>query len=260
MNNKILFMILDNQVVYLPNGSMDHREWYVSLGRNSEDFDNVIRGFIIDGKIVFFKGMNFNYDQEVINAATIFAPNIRSLLQNPNLEVYCGIVVNSYGEKWEPVLKINEEELVGYLPKQEEKKEIIPPPNSELDNGPILELKNNYEDKNFVKTAIKMTAVVLILFIGYVLLSIAFRKDSIPRFDYFLWFVEFLLLIFIIYGYTRKISLVKYVGIGASILLFLMFHPFSIMLGIFYLLFNVDQTYILSILSFFKKLGKKKSL
>lgn len=258
MNNKILFMILDNQVVYLTSGSMDHREWYVSLGRNSEDFDNVIRGFILDGKIVFFKGMNFNYDQEVINAATMFAPNIRSFLQNPTLEVYCGIVVNSYGEKWEPVLKINEEELVGYLPKQEEKKTTISSSDLELDNGPILELKNNYEDKNFVKTAIKVTIVVLILFVGYVLLSIVFLRNSIPRFDCFLWFVEFLLLIFIIYGYTKKISLVKYVGIGASVLFFLMFHPFSIILGIVYLLFNIDQNYIFSGISFIKKIKNKK--
>ena len=259
MENKVLFMILDNQVVYLQNSNMDHREWYVSLGRNPDDFDNVIRGFVMDGKIVFFKGINFNYDQEVINAATKVAPSIRITLQNPNLEVYCGIVVNSYGEKWEPVLRINEEELVGFLPKQEEKIDIVQSVNSELGNGPILELKNNYNDDKFVQLAIRITIFVLIIFVGYVLFSIIFHRNTIPRFDYFLWFIELFLLIFTIYGYKKKLNIVKYIGMGASILLLLMFHPFSIVLGIFYLLFNVDQTYILSIFSFVKKIGKKKS-
>ena len=257
-NNKVLFMVLDNQVVYLQNSNMDHREWFVSLGKNPDEFDNVIRGFIMDGKIVFFKGMNFNYDQGVIDVATKVAPSIRITLQNPSLEVYCGIVINSYGEKWEPVLKINEEELVGYLPKQEEKKESVSPP-SELANGPILELKNNYNDDKFVQLAIRMTTFVLIIFVGYVLFSIIFHKNPIPRLDYFLWFLEIFLLIFTIYGYKKKLNMVKYIAMVASVLLLLMFHPFSIILGVFYLLFNVDHSYIISLFSFFKKIGKKKS-
>ena len=60
-----------------------------------------------------------------------------------------------------------------------------------------------------------------------------------------------------IYGYKKKMSSVKYIGMGASGLLLVMFHPFSIVLGIVYLLFNVDQSYILSIVSILKKIGKK---
>ena len=32
MNNRILFMIIDDQVKYLTDNSMDHNEWYKSLG------------------------------------------------------------------------------------------------------------------------------------------------------------------------------------------------------------------------------------
>ena len=258
MNNKILFMILDDQIIYLQGSNIDHREWYISLGRNPDDFEGVIRGFILDNKIVFFKGMNFNYDQEVINKATLFAPKIKKVLQNSNLEVYCGIVINSYGEKWEPVLKINDSELVNDSIDPVKSEEIINRSNTELASGPILELKNNYDDDKFIQSAMRITIGVLILFVIYIVFLLVFKRGSVPRIDYFLWFLEFLLLIFTIYGHKKKITIVKYIGMGASVLLFVMFRPFLIVLGIFYLLFNIDQNYILSIVSFLKKLNFKR--
>ena len=75
MSNKTLFMIIDNQVLYLSDSNMDHREWYVSLGFDSSSFDNVIRGFIADNKIIFYKGF-FQYDDSVIKAAEVLSPSI----------------------------------------------------------------------------------------------------------------------------------------------------------------------------------------
>ena len=108
MDSKILFMIVDNEVKYLADTKMDHREWYLSLGYDNNNFDNIVRGYIIEGKIVFFKGMNFNYDEEVIKEAKKYASGMRLTLNNPQLEVWCGIVINSYGEKWEPVYKVSD--------------------------------------------------------------------------------------------------------------------------------------------------------
>ena len=54
MNNKILFMIIGNEVKYLADSNMDHREWYTSLGLDINNYDNIVRGYIIDGKIIFF--------------------------------------------------------------------------------------------------------------------------------------------------------------------------------------------------------------
>jgi hypothetical protein len=82
-------MIIDNQVKYLTNSSMDHREWYNSLGFDPNNFDNIVRGYVLENKIIFFKGMMFNYDEEVINKARIFTPSIRVSMNNPSLEVYC---------------------------------------------------------------------------------------------------------------------------------------------------------------------------
>ena len=51
MNNRILFMIIDDQVKYLTDSNMDHREWFLSLGGNPNDYPNLVRGFISNGKI-----------------------------------------------------------------------------------------------------------------------------------------------------------------------------------------------------------------
>ena len=99
MDNKIQFMIINGDVQYLQNSTMDHREWFISLGGNPADFEQVIRGFIMDNKIVFFKGLNFNYDQQVMNAAIIYSERIKQAMNNQNLEVYCGITISSYGAK-----------------------------------------------------------------------------------------------------------------------------------------------------------------
>ena len=35
MDNKIQFMIINGDVQYLQNSTMDHREWFISLGGNN---------------------------------------------------------------------------------------------------------------------------------------------------------------------------------------------------------------------------------
>ena len=64
MNNRILFLIYNNEVKYLQNSNMDHREWFLSLGGKQEEYEQLIRGFIMDGKVLFFKGSEFKYDNE----------------------------------------------------------------------------------------------------------------------------------------------------------------------------------------------------
>ena len=41
MNNRILFLIYNNEVKYLQNSNMDHREWFLSLGGKPEEYDNL---------------------------------------------------------------------------------------------------------------------------------------------------------------------------------------------------------------------------
>lgn len=254
--NRVLFMIVNNQIKYLTGSDMDHREWYNSLGLDINNFDNIVRGYVIDNKIIYFKGMMFNYDEEVIKAARVFTPSIRSYLGNPSLEVYCGIIVNGQGQKWEPVLRINENEITGFVqtkPVEIKNKEYI-------ETGPVLELKNNYEDPKFIKTATIVTLIVLVLTL--VLKIILFSKQELLQtrnsFDILLSIAQIGSLGFVIYGYNKKISYTKYIGIIASILIVLTLDVFDIIIGFLYFLFSIDQNYFIKVINFIKSIINKK--
>lgn len=267
MDNKVLFMIIDRQIQYLSNSTMDHREWYNSLGLDPNQFENIVRGFILEHKIVFFKGINFNYDEEVIRSAKIFSPSIREYLGDSTYEVFCGVTIPSGGRKWEPILKIKDEEL-GFTPEVQQSREsenqLIKPGKpikdyGKIENGPLLEFKNDYHDDKFVKFAIIITSFTLVLCI--ILKIILFHQGMLLHWgeseDVLLCFSQVALLGICIVGYLRKRAYTKYAGVFASIAIILTLDFWDLALGIFYFLFSVDQQYIFEILSFFKKLFKK---
>ena len=248
MNNKILFMIIGNEVKYLADSNMDHREWYTSLGLDINNYDNIVRGYVIDGKIIFFKGM-FNYDNEVIDCAKRFAPGMKLTLNNPHLEVYCGILANSLGGKWEPILRINENELTGNVVNKEvSKKEYVP---KKLESS--LEFKNNYNDPKFIKLAVIVTMIVLIISIIVKVSLIIKGRFHIGGFDLLLTLIQVILLGITILGYTKKANYTKYTGISAGIALVLTFDIIDILIGILYFLFSIDATYFTKILSKIKR-------
>jgi len=256
MDDKILFMIVDDEVKYLTNSDMDHREWYISLGYDNNNFDNLVRGFVMEGKIIFFKGMNFNYDEEVIKIAKKYAQSIRSTLNNPNLEVCCGIVINSYGEKWEPVYTLSEADLNNIAPTEKTvKKEEI---KKEVNTRPLIEFKNNYEDPKFIKTAVIISSITLILSIIIKMYLTSKQVYSFSNFvDFLLTIGSSGLLVIIIFGYIRKLQITKYLGIVASICLLLMLDIFDIVLGIIYFIFSIDQGYFTKIINKIKERGAK---
>ena len=252
MNNRILFMIINDQVKYLTDSNMDHREWYTSLGLDPNNYENIVRGFVMDEKIIFFKGTNFISDNEVITAAKRHAPGIRLTLNN-NYEVYCGIEAHSLGGNWEPIVKINDNELTGIVQPKEEPKPVVP-----KETGPAIDFKNNYEDPKFRKRAIIVTIVVLIL-------SLIANITDIMRDPSKLDFLEVLFIggqlacfIATIIGYMQNKETVKITGILASALLIFTFNLDNIVLGIFYFVFSVDQNYILKIVGLIKKVLKGK--
>ncbi len=250
MNNKVLFLIIGNEVKYLQNSTMDHKEWYVSLGFDPNTFDSVVRGFILDNKIIYFKGM-YTYDEEVIKASKMFTPSIRYTMQNPSLEVYCGITFFPNSTNWEPVLKINENEITGFPVQKEE----IPKVEN---SGPVVEFKNDYNDKQTRKNAIIVTSVVLLLTI---IVKVFLLKQGITLsmknpIDVLLVFGQVGSLIFSIVSYILKKEYVKYVGVVCSVLLILTLNIWDILLGIFYFFFSVDQNSILNLLKIFQKIKK----
>lgn len=249
--NRILFMIINNELKIISDNNIDHREWYRSLGLDESIFENIVRGYVLDNKIIFFKGSNLSYDNEVIEKACIFSPMIRRSLNNESLEVYCGMIINSYNSKWEPIVKINNDEIDNYKVKEEVKEKPIVEPK-EL--SPIVEFKNNYEDPKFIKIATIVTIIVigLILIIKILLFNNKVLQITNPL-DILLSLIEIVLLIISIYGYQTKKSFAKYLSLIASITIILTLDIYEIIIGVLYFLFSIDQNYFIKIINKVKK-------
>ncbi|MBQ2640258.1 MAG: hypothetical protein IJF92_05835 [Bacilli bacterium] len=245
MNSRILFMIIDNQVMYLENSNMDHKEWYESLNLNIEDFDNVVRGFIMNNMIIFYKGF-FNYDNETIRMAEKFYPDIKKSLNNPNLEVYCGIVPGKPGQKWEPILKIDGKTNLNNRFTNDTKINKNNSNNIKTSKKlePIIDFKNNYNDSKVLKNAKIMTIIVLI--IDVLLKIILYSRGSLSGglFDTIIVFTQFVLLIVSIVGYTKGINKTYILSFIASICIILSFNILDIVLGLIYFTYTIDQSFI----------------
>ena len=257
MNNRNLFMIIDNQVKIQENTTMDHREWYISLGLDLNKFENIIRGYIIENKIVFFKGSTFGYDNDVYTAALTYSKIIRNTLNNPSLEVWCGISVNGNDSKWEPILRVKEEEITNYTPPVEKKEE---PKKEYKEVGALIEFKNNYEDPSFIRIATIVTVIVIILEI--IIKMSLFKEQKVLHFnnplDVLLSVLQIGLLLYSIFGYISKKSNTKYISIVASVLIVLTLDVFDIIIGVLYFVFSIDQSYFIKLINLIKGLFKKK--
>ena len=243
MDSKILFMIVDNQVLYLSNSNMDHKEWYVSLGFDASNFDNVIRGFVIDNKIIFYKGF-FEYDDTVIKYAETFSPSMKEKLNNPSLEVYCGILPGKPGEKWEPILKIsgntnNNDRFSSDTSIEVKKREKVE--LGELDS--IIDFKNDYNDNAVVKKALISTIVVLVInLISNIILLTSGSLILSGVLSLILFISQFILLGFSIYGYIIKWKYTHITSLAASLLIIFSLNIISIITGIIYALYVIDQS------------------
>ena len=253
---KILFMIINNEVKYLQNSQMDHKEWYLSLGLDPNLFETIIRGFIMEGKMVFYKGSNFNYDDEVMKCAKMFAPSMRITLNDLNLGVYCGVNISGFNAKWEPIVKINDTELTGFVPeeKKEAKKEYVERPHEDM-----IDFKNDYSDPAFRKRAILVTLVTLVIAILIKVLLISTQKMYLSKFgDFILMLAQIGLLCASMVSYLKQKENAKFLGIGAGIALLLMFDIYDIILGILYSIFSIDEGYYFKLIGFVKKITAKK--
>lgn len=257
-SKKILFMILHDEVLYLDeNSDMDHKEWYESLGEDMSLFDNVIRGFVIDGKIVFFKAF-FNYDEEVIQAAKKYAVEIRNKVNNFELGVYCGILHGGgYGKNWETIVEIKEEELKNNKDKNEKKEKIVKKVETTSDKQvPII--NNDYNSDSYTKIGFAISMITLGL--SMIIIGMAVNSHTLQfkgMGDAILVLFQFVLLIVVIVGYRFKASYTKYLSFGVSLLMILTFNIFEIILAVLYALFSIDMGYFTKSFSFIKsKLSK----
>ena len=104
---RIAFMIIDNEIMFLEHSTMSHYEWYISLNYKKENFKNIVRGYIIDSRAVFYKG-DFYYDDEVIKKAKEYGELIKKKYKIKKLELWVGVNVGEIGEIWPPTKLIKE--------------------------------------------------------------------------------------------------------------------------------------------------------
>ena len=267
MNNRIMFIVINGEIKFIQNTTMDHKEWYQSLGGDMNIYDNVIRGYIMDNKIIFFKA-NLSYDTEVIDFATKMGYKMKQQLNHPEYKVCCGIDPGHEGNKWEAIITLNDQDLEGYKSEEEiakEKQELdqrLAQANAEV--NPLIEFKNDIADPKFRRYA---TFFTLILFGVAILAKIIMVNNKTlmteNRWNYLLIMFQSAGFICTMLGYMLKWPKTKYFGLLASVASFFLFDLIDLIVGAINLLFTVDQSYILKTVEFFKKifqkLKKKKS-
>ena len=285
MEDKILFIVFNGEIKFLKDASIDHREWYLSLGGNIEEYPNVIRGYITEGKLIFFKE-DLKYDSEVIDFATKMAIPMKKQLNQPDLKVCCGINPGHDGVKWEPILVLKDQDLDGYeapaegvpelsediiLKRAEAKadeeieriqKEVqtTPPAQAaeQIPVEPVIEFKNDMQDEKFTKYALKFTVILLI--VAAIVKIILINNKTMPtsnRWNMLLILVQIGGLIVSIVGYSQKMTKTKYFSLAASVASIFMFDLVDIIIGVLNLLFTIDQNYVVQIIDFLKNATKK---
>ena len=99
--SRIAFIIWKKQVMFLKNSTLSHLQWAQSLGIDKNEFNCLTRGYILNNDIVFYKG-NFEFDEQVIEDAKIFANTIKTEFSLPYAKIYAGLIVGKIGTIYPP--------------------------------------------------------------------------------------------------------------------------------------------------------------
>lgn len=84
------FIILNGILEFLPeNSTMSHFEYCESKGLDKKIFNKIIRGYYLNGKVVFYKD-NFTYDEDLIKESLKYLKEISLKVSTAELEIYFG--------------------------------------------------------------------------------------------------------------------------------------------------------------------------
>ena len=266
MNANLIFLIVGDNIKYLDNPTIGHGEFYDSLGLDRNNYQNTCLGTVVDNKIVFYK-TDFSYDDYVINCAKMFGLDVMKHINNYDLKVCCGVLLGKQKGDWEPIYTLNDEDIEGYKVKEKAKtrfergnndtkeekieKEIV---HEQIELGrEVIDFKNNLEDPIFIKKAIITSLITLILNIIITISWISIWPIHNSRVTTFCLFISTLLLIVSIIFFKTKNRSVKITGLVAAILIAFNFNFLSIVLGIYYFIFIVDEGIINNLVELFNK-------
>lgn len=97
--SRIAFMIINDEILFLEDSDMSHKEWATKLGVEIETFKQIVRGYYKDNQIIFYKG-NFIYDDQTKMIAYNYIDKIKEYCGLESVDVYLGIKVGEPGEIW----------------------------------------------------------------------------------------------------------------------------------------------------------------
>ena len=262
MKNRWLFIVVNDEIKFMLDDGTDHKEWYQSLGGDMAEYDNVIRGYVMEGKIIYFKA-NLNYDGEVIEFATKTGIKMKQQLNDNSLKVCCGIEPGRDGAKWEPILVLKDEDLDGYQSEEEiqkaiedeEKKKMIESLKDE-NAKPIVEFKNDEDDPRFIKLATTFTLVMIgLAFLSKLFLIHNRTMQMSNRWNSLLVIGQFGGFVLTFVGYRTKTSKTKLFAFISSVASIFMFDFIDIIIGILTALFTMDHKLVLKMLDGAKVVG-----
>ena len=95
------FVIFQNKLFFIEKGSsMSHWEFCLNkFNLSKEVFNQLVRGYYLDGDLVFYKD-NFVYDEGVVQEALKYVGQIKFLLNLDEVKLYFGLIVGKPGEYW----------------------------------------------------------------------------------------------------------------------------------------------------------------
>lgn len=97
---RVGFMILNGKIIFLENNKNSHYFWAKELGIKRDEFEQLVRGYYLNNRIIFYKG-NFSYDNECINAAKNYSKQIKEFCKAGQTEVWCGVKVGNSDAIWD---------------------------------------------------------------------------------------------------------------------------------------------------------------
>lgn len=84
------FIVLNGELEFLPEGSgMSHFEYCQTKGLSKEEFNQITRGYYLNGNTIFYKD-NFIYDDEVIATALQVVDEVSEIIGIDEFELYFG--------------------------------------------------------------------------------------------------------------------------------------------------------------------------
>jgi hypothetical protein len=106
--SRVAFLIINNDILFLKDSEMSHREWFNALNINV-NFEDIVRGYYKDNQIIVYKG-DFIFDDETIEIAYLFYPIIVDKLRLTNPELWCGLnkkeVSDPINDPWLPTKRL----------------------------------------------------------------------------------------------------------------------------------------------------------